>query len=92
MGELLSKFELLDYTGKQELLDYLDLLISKRKKKKEKKEIWRETVKQIRDHQTVADMIKAQNYKGFDKEAFDQSIKEMDVQEPIEELLKGLTP
>ena len=92
MGELLSKFELLDDTGKQELLDYLDFLISKRKKKKEKKEIWRETVKPIRDHQTVEDMIKAQNYKGFNKEAFDQSIKEMDVQEPIEELLKGLTP
>lgn len=37
MGELLSKFELLDAMGKQELLDYLDFLISRRKKKKEKK-------------------------------------------------------
>jgi len=92
MGKLLSKFELLDTTGKQELLDYLDFLISKRKKKKEKNEIWRETIKPIRDHQSIEDMIQAQNYKGFNKAAFDQSIKEMDVQEPIEDLLKCLTP
>lgn len=91
MGELLSKFELLDDSDKQGLLDYLDYLISKRKKK-ERKKIWQETVKPIREHQSVEDMIKAQNYKGFNKEAFDKSIKEMDVQEPIEELLKGLTP
>jgi len=37
MGELLSKFELLDPTGKQELLDYLDFLIARRRKKQEKK-------------------------------------------------------
>ena len=36
MGELLSKFELLDTTGQQELLDYLDFLIAKRRKKKAK--------------------------------------------------------
>lgn len=33
MGDLLSKFELLDAEGKQQLLDYLDFLISKKKKK-----------------------------------------------------------
>ena len=92
MGELLSKFELLYTIGKQELLDYLDFLISKRKKKKEKNEIWRGTVKPMRDQQSIEDMITAKNSKGFDNEAFDQSIKEMDVQEPIEELLKCLTP
>ncbi len=36
MGELLSKFELLDADAKQQLLDYLDFLISKKKKKKAK--------------------------------------------------------
>lgn len=36
MGELLSKFELLDADAKQQLLDYLDFLISKKKKEKAK--------------------------------------------------------
>lgn len=33
MGDLLSKFELLDKEGKEQLLDYLDFLLSKKKKK-----------------------------------------------------------
>lgn len=33
MGNLLSKFELLDSESKQQLLDYLDFLLSKKKKK-----------------------------------------------------------
>lgn len=33
MGELISKFELLDPAGKQQLLDYLDFLLSKKKEK-----------------------------------------------------------
>jgi len=36
MGELLSKFELLDTESKQQLLDYLDFLLSKKRKKKAK--------------------------------------------------------
>ncbi|MBX2891427.1 MAG: hypothetical protein KF734_10900 [Saprospiraceae bacterium] len=36
MGELLSKFELLDADAKQQLLDYLDFLVSKKKKEKAK--------------------------------------------------------
>ncbi|MCW5924704.1 MAG: hypothetical protein KIS77_20465 [Saprospiraceae bacterium] len=36
MGELLSKFELLDPEAKQQLLDYLDFLISEKKKEKAK--------------------------------------------------------
>lgn len=37
MGELLSKFELLDADAKQQLLDYLDFLVSEKEKKKAKK-------------------------------------------------------
>ena len=37
MGEILSKFELLDTQGKQQLLDYLDFLLSKKDKKKSEK-------------------------------------------------------
>ncbi|MBV6443564.1 MAG: hypothetical protein DYG98_22685 [Haliscomenobacteraceae bacterium CHB4] len=33
MGELISKFELLDPAGKQQLLDYLEFLLSKKEKK-----------------------------------------------------------
>ena len=33
MGELVSKFELLDAEGKQQLLDYLDFLLSRKRKK-----------------------------------------------------------
>ena len=33
MGDLLSKFELLDAEGKQQVLDYLDFLLSKKKTK-----------------------------------------------------------
>ena len=34
MGDLLSKFELLDEEGKAQLLDYLDFLLSKKKASK----------------------------------------------------------
>lgn len=33
MGDLLSKFEMLDNASKQQLLDYLDFLLSKTRKK-----------------------------------------------------------
>jgi len=71
-------------------LDYLEKILSAIPV--ERNEVWIETVKPIRDHQSIEDMVREQNYKGFDREAFDRSIKEMDVQEPIEELLKSLTP
>lgn len=71
-------------------LDYLEKILSAFPV--EKNGIWQETVKPIREHQSIEDMVREQNYKGFDREVFDKSIKEMDVQEPIEELLKSLTP
>lgn len=71
-------------------LDYLEKILSFFPV--EKSGIWQETVKPIREHQSVEEMIQEQHYKGFDREAFERSIKEMDVQEPIEELLKSLTP
>jgi hypothetical protein len=37
MGEILSKFELLDTQDKQQLLDYLDFLLSKKDKKRPEK-------------------------------------------------------
>jgi hypothetical protein len=36
---------------------------------------------------TVEDLIKEQNYKGFDREGFDKLVSELAVEESIEELL-----
>jgi hypothetical protein len=44
-------------------------------------------VKPVREKITIEDMIKEQDYKGFDRKAFDKLVVEMDIQDPIEELL-----
>ena len=55
-------------------------------------DLFNRIVKPTRKTITVEDMIREQNYKGFDKEKVDELIKEMDIQDPIEELLSELTP
>ena len=45
-------------------------------------------VKPIREKLDIEQLKKEQNYQGFDKEEIDRLIKEIDLQEPIEELLK----
>ena len=54
-------------------------------------DLFNRIVKPIRKTITVEDMIREQNYKGFDKAKVDALIKEMDIQDPIEELLNELT-
>lgn len=49
-------------------------------------------VKPIREKITVEDLIREQNYKGFDRTAFDKLVVELDLQDPIEELLALSTP
>jgi hypothetical protein len=44
-------------------------------------------VKPVREKITIEDMIKEQDYKGFDRKSFDKLVVEMDIQDPIEELL-----
>jgi len=39
---------------------------------------------------TVEELIEEQNYKGIDKAKMDRLIDEMDIQEPLEDLLKML--
>lgn len=46
-----------------------------------------EIVKPIREKLDIEQLKKEQNYQGFDKEEVDRLIKEIDLQEPIEELL-----
>ncbi len=50
-------------------------------------ELFYRAVKPIREVITVEDLIREQNYKGFDRSAFDKLVEEIDVQDPIEELL-----
>ena len=47
-----------------------------------------EIVKPIREKLDLEQLKKEQNYQGFDKEEVDRLIKEIDLQEPIEELLE----
>jgi hypothetical protein len=44
-------------------------------------------VKPVREKITIEDTIKEQDYKGFDRKSFDKLVNEMDIQDPIEELL-----
>jgi hypothetical protein len=44
-------------------------------------------VKPIREKITIEDMIHEQNYKGFNRAEFDKIATELDIQDPIEELL-----
>ncbi len=50
-------------------------------------DIFNRTIKPIKEKTTVEELIKEQNYRGFDRKAFDQLIVELDIDDPIEELL-----
>lgn len=47
-------------------------------------------VKPMRENISVEDLIKEQNYQGFNKQNFDAVIEELDIKEPIEALLEQL--
>lgn len=69
----------------EEVLNKLELLLDEYSKGNL---ILMEIVKPIRENLDVEQLKKEQNYQGFDKEEVDRLIKEIDLQEPIEELLK----
>ena len=50
-------------------------------------ELMHQITKPKRENLTVEDLIKEQNYKGFDRAGFDKLVAELAVQEPVEELL-----
>ena len=53
--------------------------------------LW-EAIKPIKATANFDDLMKEQNYKGTDWDTLDRIAKEMDIQEPIEDLLAQLTP
>ena len=53
-------------------------------------DLFNRIVKPTREKITVEDLIREQNHKGFDRTRFDKLVKELDIQDPIEELLNDL--
>lgn len=47
-------------------------------------------IKPIRETLTVEDILKEQSYKNFDRAKMDALIKQMDIQDPNNELLEDL--
>ncbi len=47
-------------------------------------------VKPIKNKIDIEQLKKEQNYKGFDKREVDQLIKEIDLQEPLEDLIRAI--
>jgi hypothetical protein len=69
----------------EDVLNKLELLLKQYSKGNS---ILMQIVKPIREEFDIEQLKKEQNYQGFDKEEVDRLIKEIDIQEPIEELLK----
>lgn len=69
----------------EEVLNKLEILLGEHSKGNL---ILMEIVKPVREKFDIEQLKKEQNYQGFDKEEVDRLIKEIDIQEPIEELLK----
>ena len=53
-------------------------------------DLFNRVVKPTREKITVEDLIREQNYKGIDRARFNKLVKELDIQDPIEELLNDL--
>ncbi|HFA47438.1 MAG TPA: hypothetical protein ENJ95_00315 [Bacteroidetes bacterium] len=84
-----------------ERLKLVKLLLPKKKKVaiapsepngSEEKEPSVSSVKPIRDSLTLNQLLEEQQFKGFDRQELDNLISEMNIQEPIEELLAMLKP
>ncbi|MCI5094196.1 MULTISPECIES: hypothetical protein [Phaeodactylibacter] len=69
----------------EEVLNKLELLL---KEYSSGNAILMEIVKPMREELDIEQLKLEQNYKGFNKEEVDQLIKEIDIQEPIEDLLR----
>lgn len=65
-----------------ELEEYLAKLRAKRE--------WHDIVKPIREEISIEELKKEQGYKPISKEEFDKLVKDLDIEESIEELLSML--
>jgi hypothetical protein len=55
-------------------------------------EILAKLAKPMRKSVTVEELAREQNYKGIESDEFQRIIERLDIQEPLDELLAGLTP
>lgn len=53
-------------------------------------EILRKIAKPMREKLNIGDLIKEQDWKPIDREEFDRLVKEIDIQEPIEQLIADI--
>ena len=77
--------EITDINDEGELLE-LEEYLQKLKTKRE----WHDIVKPIREEISIEELKKEQGYKPISKEEFDKLVEELDIEEPIEELLSML--
>ncbi len=51
-------------------------------------DLFNRVIKPIRDKVSIEDLIKEQNYNGFDRDGFDNLVSTMKIEDPIDELLE----
>lgn len=77
--------EITGIDNEEELIE-LEAHLQRLKTKRE----WQDIVKPIREKISIEDLKKEQGYQPMSKEEFDKLVKELDIQESIEELLSML--
>ncbi len=80
--DLINKITLVE---SEELLSELQVLFNQWQ---DKELFLKSLVAPVRKKTDLDEIIKAQNYKGFNRKEFDKLVKEIDIQEPVEELIK----
>ncbi len=51
-------------------------------------DLFNRVIKPIRETISIEDLIKEQNYNGFDRDGFNNLVSEMKIEDPIDELLE----
>jgi len=77
--------EITDINNEDELIELEEYLVNLRTKRD-----WHDIVKPIREEISIEELKKEQGYKPISKEEFDKLVEELDIEEPIEELLSML--
>jgi len=54
-------------------------------------DILNKLVRPVRKHLDIDALIKEQNYRGIDRQEFDQIVDELEIREPVEDLLEMLS-
>jgi hypothetical protein len=57
---------------------------------KKQMEMLKELSKPIKEKTDIEEMIREQNWKPIDRKEFDRLVKELDIQEPLEQLLSDI--